>query len=124
MNKATASPSLAYVVNSLNPGGTEKLVAEMSFAFAAEFDIVVLCLDEPGLWANDLRDREIPVHCLWRQPGLDLAMPMRLAEHFRRCHTQIVHAHQCTPWFYAALSRLLYPAPRLLLEEHGRFFPR
>jgi glycosyltransferase involved in cell wall biosynthesis len=120
---SSARPNLAYVVNSLNPGGTEKLVVEMSLAFASEFDVVVLCLDEPGLWAGDLRAKGIPVYCLWRQPGLDLAMPIRLANHFRRSNTQIVHAHQCTPWFYAALSRLLHSAPRLLLEEHGRFFP-
>jgi hypothetical protein len=31
----TLKPRLAYVVNSLNPGGTEKLVAEMAQAFAA-----------------------------------------------------------------------------------------
>lgn len=120
---SSARPGLAYVVNSLHPGGTEKLVVEMSLAFAAEFDLSVFCLDEPGLWAGRLRERGIPVHGLWRQPGLDMAMPVRLARHFRRHHTRIVHAHQCTPWFYAALARLLYPAPRLLLEEHGRFFP-
>jgi len=36
---------------------------------------------------------------------------------------RIVHAHQCTPWFYAALARLLCSTPRLVLEEHGRFYP-
>jgi glycosyltransferase involved in cell wall biosynthesis len=116
-------PSLAYVVNSLNPGGTERLVVEMSLAFKADFDVMVLCLDEPGLWAGDLRAAGIPVHCLWRQPGIDLAIPVRLARQFRRSNTRIVHAHQCTPWFYGALSRLFHFAPRLLLEEHGRFFP-
>lgn len=116
-------PTLAYVVHSLNPGGTEKLVVEMSLAFAAEFDMLVLCLDEPGAWAHTLRARGIAVHCVWRQPGFDLSVPIKLARHFRRCRTRIVHAHQCTPWFYAALSRLLYPTPRLLLQEHGRFFP-
>lgn len=120
---SSARPGLAYVVNSLNPGGTEKLVVEMSLAFAAEFDLSVFCLDEPGLWAGRLRERGIPVYGLWRQPGLDMAMPVKLARHFRRHRARIVHAHQCTPWFYAALARLLYPAPRLLLEEHGRFFP-
>lgn len=118
-----ARPALAYVVNSLHPGGTEKLVVEMSLAFTAEFDLRVLCLDEPGLWAGRLREQGIPVHGLWRQPGLDAAMPIKLARHFRQQRTRIVHAHQCTPWFYAALARLLYPVPRLLLEEHGRFFP-
>ncbi|MBK8508747.1 MAG: glycosyltransferase [Candidatus Competibacteraceae bacterium] len=116
-------PGLAYVVNSLNPGGTEKLVVEMSLAFAPEYDLQVFCLDETGLWAGRLREQGIPVYGLWRQPGLDMAMPVKLAWYFRRHRTRIVHAHQCTPWFYAALARLLYPAPRLLLEEHGRFFP-
>jgi glycosyltransferase involved in cell wall biosynthesis len=118
-----ARPALAYVVNSLNPGGTEKLVVEMSLAFRAEFEVVVLCLDEPGLWAEDLRSEGIPVHCLWRQPGRDLAVSFRLANYFRRLDVRIVHAHQTTPWFYAALSRLLHSEPRLLFEEHGRFFP-
>jgi len=120
---SSVRPALAYVVNSLNPGGTEKLVVEMSLSFCSEFELVVLCLDEPGLWADDLRSRGIPVHCLWRQPGLDFAVAVRLASYFRRFNTQIVHAHQTTPWFYAALSRLLHSEPRLLFEEHGRFFP-
>lgn len=116
-------PGLAYVVHSLNPGGTEKLVVEMSLAFAADFSVHVFCLDEPGLWAGDLRAAGIPVSCLWRQPGLDLLVSRRLAKGLRSCAADIVHAHQCTPWLYSALARLAFPKPRLLLEEHGRFFP-
>jgi glycosyltransferase involved in cell wall biosynthesis len=116
-------PSIAYVVNALNPGGTERLVVDMSRAFAREFDLMVVCLDEPGAWGQLLRADGIPVHCLWRQPGTDLSMPRKLARLFRAAGTRIVHAHQCTPWFYSALARLRYPAPKLLLEEHGRFHP-
>jgi L-malate glycosyltransferase len=116
-------PRLLYVVNSLNPGGTERLVEQMSQAFAREFDVSVVCLHEPGLWAYGLRQRGVPVHCMYRQPGLDIGISLKLARYSRRHRINIIHAHQCTPWFYAALSRLLYSAPRLLLEEHGRFFP-
>ncbi len=116
-------PRLLYVVNSLNPGGTERLVEQMSQAFARELDVSVICLDEPGLWASGLRQRGIPVHCMYRQPGLDIGIALKLARHCRRHRISIIHAHQCTPWFYAALSRLFYSSPRLLLEEHGRFFP-
>jgi glycosyltransferase involved in cell wall biosynthesis len=70
-----------------------------------------------------LRARGIEVVCVWRQPGLDLALARRLAALFRSWRIDLIHAHQCTPWFYGALSRLFYRAPRLLLEEHGRFFP-
>lgn len=114
---------LTYVVNSLNPGGTEKLVADMSLAFASDFNISVICLDEPGLWAENLRAKNIPVYCLWRQAGLDMNVAFRLSNLFRRHRTNIIHAHQCTAWFYSALSRLLYAAPILLMEEHGRFYP-
>ncbi|MBK1731904.1 glycosyltransferase [Thiococcus pfennigii] len=114
---------LAYVVNSLDAGGTEKLVVEMSLAFAHEYQVSVVCLDRPGTWAGDLRARGVPVYCLWRQPGLDLAMPWLLARYFRDHRVRLVHAHQCTAWFYAALSRLLHRSPRLLFEEHGRFYP-
>lgn len=116
-------PALTYVVNALNAGGTERLVMEMALAFSREFEVDVICLDEPGIWATELRDRGVAVSCLWRQGGLDLSIPLKLASHFRARGTQIVHAHQCTPWFYAALSRVFYPSTRLLLEEHGRFFP-
>lgn len=114
---------LAYVVNSLDPGGTERLVVEMSLAFADEYAVSVVCLDRPGAWAKDLRGRGVPVYCLWRQPGLDLGIPLQLARHFRDNGVRIVHAHQCTAWFYAALSRLRHPVPRLVFEEHGRFYP-
>jgi glycosyltransferase involved in cell wall biosynthesis len=117
------SQAITYVVNALNPGGTERLVVDMSRAFAREFDLAVICLDEPGTWGQALRAEGIPVHCVWRQPGMDLTMPRKLARLFEAAGTRLIHAHQCTPWFYAALARLRHGAPKLLLEEHGRFYP-
>jgi glycosyltransferase involved in cell wall biosynthesis len=114
---------LAYVVHTLNPGGTERLVVDMSLSFSESYQVTVFCLDEPGAWASVLREQGIPVICLWRQPGFDLSTATSLAKYFRQLNVDIVHAHQCTPWFYAALSRIRFRRPRLLLEEHGRFFP-
>ncbi len=118
-----ATLRLLYIINSLNPGGAERLAVQMSQAFAGEYEVSVVCLDEPGAWANRLRRQGIPVNCLYRQPGLDTGIILELAKYCRRHKVDIIHAHQCTPWFYAALSRLLYSRPRLLFEEHGRFFP-
>jgi glycosyltransferase involved in cell wall biosynthesis len=119
-----ATPRLLHIINSLNPGGAERLAVQMSQAFAGEFEVFVVCLDEPGSWANRLRRQDnIPVDCLYRQPGLDTGIILKLAQYCRRHQVDIIHAHQCTPWFYAALSRLIYGRPRLLFEEHGRLFP-
>lgn len=116
-------PGIVYVVNSLVPGGTERLVVEMSEAFNAEHEPCVMCLDEPGLWAVGLRNQGIPVYCAWREPGLDVSVPGRIAAVVRRHNADIIHAHQYSSWFYGALSRLYCRAPRLLFEEHGRFYP-
>lgn len=123
MNAPVRKPAIAYVVLSLNPGGTERLVSDMALFLAERLNIVVFCLDEPGTWAINLRKCGIPVHCMWRQPGLDLSVSFRLARLFKKWNISLVHAHQCTPWFYSALSRVIYPKTRLLFEEHGRFFP-
>ena len=114
---------LAYVVNALNPGGTERLVVEMATAFAPHYHVAVFCLDDPGAWAATLRAAGIPVYGLRRQPGLDLSVAWRLAGSLRQFGADIVHAHQYSAWFYSALARLLHPAPRLVFEEHGRFYP-
>jgi glycosyltransferase involved in cell wall biosynthesis len=116
-------PGLAYVVHSLSPGGTERLVVEMALAFATEFDVRVYTLDAPGAWADRLQSSGVPVTGLGRRPGVDLTVSRRLARLLRDSDARIVHAHQCSAWFYAALARYANRRPRLLLEEHGRFWP-
>lgn len=122
-DRPSGRPRLAYVVHTLNPGGTERLAVDMALTFHCRYRVQVICLDEPGLWAGELRTQGIPVHCLWRQAGFDPGVVVRLAGQLKSDRIDLVHAHQCTPWFYAALARLLYRRPKLLLEEHGRFHP-
>ncbi len=114
---------LAYVVNSLNPGGAERLVVDMALQYRERYSVAVICLDAPGEWADRLRSRDVPVYCLWRQDGFDLSIPFKLARLLRQLDCHLVHAHQTTPWIYTALSRLIRHRPKLLFEEHGRFYP-
>ncbi|MEZ5659061.1 MAG: glycosyltransferase [Burkholderiaceae bacterium] len=114
---------LAYVVHSLNPGGTERLALEMARTFSRSARVSVLCLDEPGVWAAKARAAGVAVQCLWRQPGIDLVCAARIAAFCRREAVDLIHAHQATPWFYSALARWRVRRPRLLFHEHGRFYP-
>lgn len=121
--RGRSRPRVAHVVNSLNLGGAETLVVQMSRALRKDCDIHIVCLDEPGLWAKGLRKEQFPVYCMWRQPGIDLNVALRIAAFCKRNRIHIIHAHQCTPWFYGAFSRYLYKNTKLLFEEHGRFYP-
>lgn len=116
-------PRLAYVVHSLDTGGTERLVVDMSRAVSDNYDVRIFCLDQPGRWARELRNAGIPVYCVWRQPGFDIGVGWRLARLCRGQNVALMHAHQAGPWFYAALARVFHRGPRLLFEEHGRFYP-
>lgn len=115
--------SIMYVVESLDPGGTERLAIDMALAFAEEYRVIVVCLDRPGQWVDRLRREGVPVYCVRRAPGLDLRTAWRIARLSREHNIELIHAHQCSPWFYSALSRLFHRRPRVLLHEHGRFYP-
>ena len=47
-----------------------------------------------------------------------------MARAFEARRIEVIHAHQYTPFFYAALAKLLTrPRPRLIFTEHGRHYP-
>lgn len=112
-----------HVVHSLNLGGAERLAAKLALTLSESFDIVVACLDDAGLWADEVRAGGVPVHELDRQPGIDLSVPVRLARLARRHRAAILHAHQYTPTFYAALAKTGLGGTKVLFHEHGRHFP-
>jgi len=70
---------IAYIVHSLNLGGTERLAADMSIALENDFNIQIICLDEPGIWADQVRKNGVPVSSFYRQPGLDINIAVKLA---------------------------------------------
>lgn len=114
---------ITFVVHSLNPGGAEKLALDMALELKKEFQLSVICLDEVGIWGKILRNKQVPVISLYREEGVDIYIPYLLSKYTKEFQTNIIHAHQTTPWFYSALSRLFNPKPYLLFEEHGRFYP-
>jgi L-malate glycosyltransferase len=100
------------------------LVAETIRRLGPRLKPVVFCLDEIGELGERLRGEGIEVVSLERKPGVDLSVVSRMAAEIKRRDIQVIHAHQYTPFFYAALARLrTRPAPRLIFTEHGRHYP-
>jgi glycosyltransferase involved in cell wall biosynthesis len=66
----------------------------------------------------------IDLVCFDRKPGRDWSVSLRMAKAIRERDLDIVHAHQYTPFFYAALAKkLCLRPPKLILTEHGRHYP-
>jgi sugar transferase (PEP-CTERM/EpsH1 system associated) len=115
---------ILQVVHSLAVGGTERVVCGLAQAFNNdEFQTSVCCLDELGEFGRDLKDRGVPVYVLGRKPGLDLSLVSRLRELYLKTTVDIVHAHQYTPYFYAATAAFRAGLVPVIFTEHGRHWP-
>jgi glycosyltransferase involved in cell wall biosynthesis len=120
---AARSGTVCQVLHSLHVGGAEVLAARLARRLGNRYRFLFVCLDELGELGEELRAGGFPVHVLGRRPGLDWRLALRLAGLLRRERVGAIHAHQYTPFFYAAAARQLGRPVPVLFTEHGRHFP-
>jgi N-acetyl-alpha-D-glucosaminyl L-malate synthase BshA len=115
---------VGFVLHVMQVAGAEVLVAETIRRLGSRIEPVVLCLDDVGPLGEVLMSEGVPVVAFGRRPGLDLSVARRLAREIEARQLDVVHAHQYTPFFYAALGKLLAgQRPHLIFTEHGRHYP-
>ncbi len=108
------------VVLSLDPGGTERLVVELSKRLEGRCRTLVCCLDRKGAWAAELAEHGIPVVALGRRPGFRPALGLRIAALARRHGARVLHCHHYSPFVYGTIATLARPSLSLAFTEHGR----
>ncbi|MCC7205274.1 MAG: glycosyltransferase [Phycisphaeraceae bacterium] len=116
-------PVIAHVLHRLEIAGAEVLASDLSRRLSDRFRFVFFCLDGVGPLGRTLIHEGFEVFDLYRRPGVDLRVAGRIGQLVRENHVQLLHAHQYTPFFYAALSRGWRSWPRILFTEHGRHYP-
>jgi sugar transferase (PEP-CTERM/EpsH1 system associated) len=115
---------ILQVVHSLVIGGTERVVCDLVRAFNNdEFCTSICCLDELGEFGEELRSKGYDVKVLGRRPGIDLNLVRRLRKVYRQQNVDLIHAHQYTPYFYAASASLFNGGTQVIFTEHGRHYP-
>jgi L-malate glycosyltransferase len=115
---------VGLVVHVMQVAGAEVLVAEIARRLAAAIEPTVFCLDSLGALGAQLRAEGVSVVTLGRRPGLDPGLAWRFARELRRRRIEVIHAHQYTPFFYAACANALTAfSARLIFTEHGRHYP-
>ena len=108
----------------MHVAGAEVLIRETVRALRGRIDPTIFCLDRVGPIGEELVAEGVPVVALGRRPGWDFRLPRALARAATAAGVEVLHAHQYTPFFYAALAKpLTRPTPRLILTEHGRHYP-
>lgn len=114
------APRVLQVVLSLNPGGTERLVLELTKRLHQSVPMAVCCLDEKGSWSGELLEQQIDVHALRRAPGFHPSLGSAINRLARRHRANVVHCHHYSPFVYGAVARMLNPMLRVVFTEHGR----
>jgi L-malate glycosyltransferase len=121
---AESAVHVLQVVHGMGIGGTERVVMDLARHFNSPgFRTSVCCLDELGDFGRQLRGDGVTVEVLGRRPGVDLGLVRRLQRLCRDLDVHLVHAHQYTPYFYAATACLLRPSLKVIFTEHGRHHP-
>jgi glycosyltransferase involved in cell wall biosynthesis len=116
-------PTVCHLLHSLNVGGAEILAARLGRDCRQQYRVVFACLDDLGTLGEELRQEGFHVEILSRRSGVDWRCILRLRAFLRREQASLIHAHQFTPFFYAAATRWLSGGQPILFTEHGRHFP-
>lgn len=112
---------LLHTVLSLETGGLERLVTEMSLKMDRNrFDIEVCSFDKLGPFADLLTENGIRVTLLQRnQERYDAFYPLRLMRFLYEKKPQLLHMHTGT--FYAgSVAAFLARTPATVYTDHGR----
>ena len=115
---------IGFVLHSMGVAGAEVLVSAILERARGELQPTIFCLDSIGELGRRLQTEGVELRLLERRPGVDPRLPGRLARSIREHGVRLVHAHQYTPFFYAALAKLRPRSDfKLVLTEHGRHYP-
>jgi glycosyltransferase involved in cell wall biosynthesis len=115
---------VGFVLHVMQVAGAEVLVRETVRRLAGRIAPTIFCLDAVGRIGEEMVREGVDLVCLNRKPGRDWGVARRLAAAVRERGVELIHAHQYSPFFYAALAKgLCGLRPRLILTEHGRHYP-
>ena len=115
---------VGFVLHAMQVAGAEVLVAEAVRSLKDRIEPTIFCLDGVGPIGEQMKAESVPLVLLGRKPGRDYGAALRLANEIRSRRIQVVHAHQYSPFFYAALAKVAARGSfKLILTEHGRHFP-
>jgi L-malate glycosyltransferase len=117
---ASGDPRVLQVALSLNPGGTERLVVQLATRLHRDVPTAVVCLDEPGAWADQIEAAGISIQALGRTPGFHPSLGRKIAQAAAAHRATVIHAHHYSPFVYSCVARLWKPGVGVVFTEHGR----
>lgn len=113
---------VAHIVFSLEPGGLENGVVNLSNALDRErFETLIYCLVTEGEFAERL-ENDVVVRCIDKSPGFSFRVVWRLIGLIRNDRPNLLHTHNLGPLIYGVLASIgSFRCIPILHGEHGVF---
>jgi glycosyltransferase involved in cell wall biosynthesis len=103
-----AGVRVVHVVDSLDRGGLERVVCDLSSEqLRRGYDVRVYCLLSRGSLAAELEARGVRVVCGSKTRGPDFRVVRELRRLLRGSRPAVLHSHSMMPNYYACAARLL-----------------
>jgi sugar transferase (PEP-CTERM/EpsH1 system associated) len=116
--------SVVHVVSTLNIGGLEKVVLDLTrLASCDRFAVSVVCLGELGVLAPEFAEAGVEVHALGACNGARFSSLRRLRRHLVEKRPHVVHTHNPAPHRVGSIAARLAGIPVLVHTKHGRNYP-
>lgn len=111
---------ITHAVETLNRGGLERVVIDLALAQAATgHDCQVVCLFEAGTLAPELTAHGVRVLACDKRDGPDARALWRLRRALVAQRPDVLHSHNDTPHYYAAVAALGLGLRRVVNTRHG-----
>jgi glycosyltransferase involved in cell wall biosynthesis len=105
---SNAGMRLVHVVDSLDRGGLERVVCDLSSEqLRRGYDVRVYCLLSRGSLAPELEARGVRVLCGSKRRGPDFRAVRELRRLLRGSARSVLHSHSMMPNYYACAARML-----------------
>jgi len=117
--------NLMIITHDLAIGGLQRVVVSICKTINRDlFNVSVLCMNETGEFATEIKDLGITIHCLPREKNkVDYLAFLKVAKILKDEKVDIIHTHNTQPFIDGTLGALLSHVPTIIHTDHARDFP-
>jgi glycosyltransferase involved in cell wall biosynthesis len=116
-----ATIRVVHLVNTLEIGGLEMVVANLAERIRRRFQLHVICLEGLGPVASRLAYAGVPVECIGRRGTSVVRSVIDLRQRLRALRPDVIHTHNEKAHIRGALATLAWCVPPALVHtRHGR----
>jgi glycosyltransferase involved in cell wall biosynthesis len=117
--------NIVHVVESMDRGGLERVVCDLAQEQRRTgHRVSIVCLFNDGLLAEEARQSGVSVIVVRKKTGIDLAALMKLRRAVKACDADVIHTHNATAHYHAALVGARRGRTILVNTRHGMGGPR